>query len=137
MAPVIKSRFSSPSECPRHLAFSVAHSRRGGQDLSLLCGAQVLHQEGTPSLLGDTQSSGLPSGDSAEVRHSLCVPVGGGSRRALRWAKECLKPLSIECEITLMLCFLPFLYERGKKTQNFSVPLKGKGGGTSWHLPGS
>lgn len=68
-----------------------------------------------PSIPGDTLGSGLPFGASARVRRCLRVPVGGGGRRALQWAKKCLKPLSTECEITLMLRFLPFLYKRKKK----------------------
>lgn len=59
---IIKYHFYSPSEFPRHLAFTGVHSWLGGQDISLLCRSQILTRKTPLPSLGSTQSSaGLPS----------------------------------------------------------------------------
>lgn len=62
MTLIIKYHFYSPSEFPRHLAFTGVHSWLGGQDISLLCRSQILTRKTPLPSLGSTQSSaGLPS----------------------------------------------------------------------------
>lgn len=117
---IIKYHFYSPSEFPRHLAFTGVHSWLGGQDISLLCRSQILTRKTPLPSLGNTQSSaGLPS----RICWGEALSVQWGGMGAQRPFKKYLKPLSTEYRIPLVLhSCTPYI--KGKK---FFSTSKGKG----------